>query len=880
MEPPSKKQRLLGSDYQNDLHARRAQNDFRLKSIFESIFEKYGRDFDGIGDEIDMETGEIVVNNGHIQGMTNERDIGDAKHSSEKLGDSDHEDDQLSIDYSAELSAGLGTSMVGDATVVEESEASEQLDFDVDSLMGDVPADSHLNRFGNKSRRATSIPSDDEEDELASSDIERASCNKNRSSAQEHFCPVKDNHTFPDEPALEPVWRAPPLSNMKRQNKKEKNVELTSVDMREHSDDERAGISLWTPEVTFPQRRYKFASLINQRSPSFLCGQEGHADGDSSDSESAPRILVKWTQREDELLTHLKTTTNLSSLAIKAFFPSRQANAIASHWNYMISRGKASPKAKVSRALGTSILVPSLSSRKSPLASHETCTDSHDHDTIWKAQNPQTVQQQIDEEIPEAGSFVQCSSMATEHLRDHLNSQGDVGGDQGKTTVCAVDESNLDSGEVEAHTVYPNRDPISRAGDYGCEVAEFVYQVASNEAYADTDQSYSISKPHGIGDDVSMRQVNSTSKVADQEVGLVSETGYRACVSFPTTPIKTESDSEGAEPYNNGIVSPEIQSQITTALETPSWPKQNTASDSGIQRGESICSTAEDVIQRERTVTEGKRKNRSTDLISTALPKPLDRGRPSVSHKPSIEASRNDLVTRQIVRVVIPLATRSNVITKRIRSPSATTETADPTFIRQLSATAESVFAAPCSSFLHQGNIAICTPTRSTSIAAAESQHAASPAFVLDDKNRSSPGPEIADSQPLSTNPTMPTPALEFGDDVTKPIILDADSPPITMGPSVAPSARKQLKDVTKVIVSGSVSQPSRVSIESVTPAWKQIEEAKESDVVESGSHSLSTTFLAAKSPSKRAKKKTVAGSFHPIWTAVDDHSEDELSYL
>ncbi|KAK3354853.1 hypothetical protein B0H65DRAFT_515007 [Neurospora tetraspora] len=42
---------------------------FKLKSAFESIFEKYGKDFNGVGDEIDLRTGEIVVDNGHIKSL-------------------------------------------------------------------------------------------------------------------------------------------------------------------------------------------------------------------------------------------------------------------------------------------------------------------------------------------------------------------------------------------------------------------------------------------------------------------------------------------------------------------------------------------------------------------------------------------------------------------------------------------------------------------------------------------------------------------------------------------------------------------------------------------------------------------------------------------
>ncbi|KIX01837.1 uncharacterized protein Z518_09564 [Rhinocladiella mackenziei CBS 650.93] len=59
-----------------DLSSLRHQNDNLLKSRFESIFEKYSHDFSGIGDEIDLGTGKIVVNNGHLEGMKNETDLG------------------------------------------------------------------------------------------------------------------------------------------------------------------------------------------------------------------------------------------------------------------------------------------------------------------------------------------------------------------------------------------------------------------------------------------------------------------------------------------------------------------------------------------------------------------------------------------------------------------------------------------------------------------------------------------------------------------------------------------------------------------------------------------------------------------------------------
>ncbi|KAK7430102.1 hypothetical protein QQZ08_003286 [Neonectria magnoliae] len=94
MEPPAKRRRQGPSPLKNNpeptkdanddrpkddghqLAIKRAQADHKLQATFAHIIEKYSQDFDGIGDEIDMETGEIVVNNGHLSGMRHEGDLG------------------------------------------------------------------------------------------------------------------------------------------------------------------------------------------------------------------------------------------------------------------------------------------------------------------------------------------------------------------------------------------------------------------------------------------------------------------------------------------------------------------------------------------------------------------------------------------------------------------------------------------------------------------------------------------------------------------------------------------------------------------------------------------------------------------------------------
>ena len=59
-----------------DLEAARKENEARFSKALGSIFAKYGKDFDDVGDEIDLATGEVVINNGHLQRMQHEQDSG------------------------------------------------------------------------------------------------------------------------------------------------------------------------------------------------------------------------------------------------------------------------------------------------------------------------------------------------------------------------------------------------------------------------------------------------------------------------------------------------------------------------------------------------------------------------------------------------------------------------------------------------------------------------------------------------------------------------------------------------------------------------------------------------------------------------------------
>ena len=89
MEPPPKRGRLAilhPRSHNVQLEKARDRNDLKLKSRFEAIFDKYSFDFSHVGDEIDVFTGQVVVDNGHIASMTNETDAGDLRPTQQTTG--------------------------------------------------------------------------------------------------------------------------------------------------------------------------------------------------------------------------------------------------------------------------------------------------------------------------------------------------------------------------------------------------------------------------------------------------------------------------------------------------------------------------------------------------------------------------------------------------------------------------------------------------------------------------------------------------------------------------------------------------------------------------------------------------------------------------
>lgn len=130
-------------DPHTELQQRRAELDHRLKNTFEDIFAKYERDFDGIGDEIDLATGEIVVNNGHLIEMMDERDAGLRKARRDVVEDSEGPEFSEGEYESLEDEEEDGAANDGEELEEEEDDEDDQQD-EEDTTTGESMDDDDL----------------------------------------------------------------------------------------------------------------------------------------------------------------------------------------------------------------------------------------------------------------------------------------------------------------------------------------------------------------------------------------------------------------------------------------------------------------------------------------------------------------------------------------------------------------------------------------------------------------------------------------------------------------------------------------------------------------------------------------------------------------
>ena len=245
-----------------ELHERRARNDLRLKSAFESIFEKYGKDFSGIADEINLQTGEIVVNRGHLFGMRNETHPGCEEDLYDELNPDEAE--KLNRRDKAD-STSLDPDNAPNESIAGASNACCYSEDEPDSLMGDVDAqlssleaDVNVGKvWGDGHREHLFRPSA----RPAKNELSKLSWKSRLRSRPTAVISLHDQSldpSFDNEQAVEPAWRAPPLPKPVPSVHRAASVLRFNPHQMEH---ERSasppGASLWAPETSrsYPERR-------------------------------------------------------------------------------------------------------------------------------------------------------------------------------------------------------------------------------------------------------------------------------------------------------------------------------------------------------------------------------------------------------------------------------------------------------------------------------------------------------------------------------------------------------------------------------------------------------------------------------------------------
>ena len=307
MERPLKRRRVGLDNADEQLHYRRALNDSRLKASFESIFEKYGKDFSGVGDEIDLESGEIVVNNGHLLSMRDEQDIDGGGNEVDELYGLDDSPRQEKADIYNVEEDGILPEFIGPSLVHDQDEG-EITDEDVDSLMGDIgyldnklvvanPCGfTDIGILGLPHRNAPpSSTRTKQHPELGGSHN-----NIQHQAARQHSV-----YLDPGDLDTDPKWIAPPLPDLPTNTKyKPLQDKIQILTDNTHRSPSPMGESLWaTPEMPALQKHSR----------------------------------RKWLKTDDALLRHLKLSTNLTYREMQHRFPGRASNALQKRWSFINS---------------------------------------------------------------------------------------------------------------------------------------------------------------------------------------------------------------------------------------------------------------------------------------------------------------------------------------------------------------------------------------------------------------------------------------------------------------------------------------------------------------------------------------------------------------
>lgn len=237
MERQNKRPRLSDNNDTDDfdLGEARARNNLKLKSRFESIFEKYGKDFSSMGDEIDLKTGAIVVDNGHLQEMQNEQDVG-------RVEDDPNPDDTRS---SGELEFDwIDSNGVLDDAELQDNEHHNTTNRDSED---DSPISGHSETAGNLESKTTG--SNHEAPNTVNSEM-----NGTHST----------NKFTHDIPPVDPIWQTPNIEGL-LPNRVSKSAPMHTPPDRAMSVSPSNGKSLWAGPWTRAPRKDKGIKRGQQR---------------------------------------------------------------------------------------------------------------------------------------------------------------------------------------------------------------------------------------------------------------------------------------------------------------------------------------------------------------------------------------------------------------------------------------------------------------------------------------------------------------------------------------------------------------------------------------------------------------------------------------
>jgi hypothetical protein len=323
---------VVGTDPDEELEQRRAQLDHKLKSTFEAIFEKYGKDFDGIGDEIDLATGEILVDNGHLAEMQDERDAGDL--SKRVLGAFTDEPEDTA-------DSSMGETEIPDVDDDEDEDEDEDEDGndEEDSTSEDDMVDDDMilrgfakaNRFVQASSQELETLTEPPHQELRYGDDHLPSVKRNslpsRSGILTQFGPQLGqqiveylsqqqvlDQPVADESHIEPAWRVPKITSSRSGKPSSKPLNVLPLPPK-RSPSPEASTSIWAPAGSRGRRSFvRVANEVESKGKGRI--PEKQRDVPAVDLLSAPagfsydhvpesapkRIRKNFTPQDDQIL--------------------------------------------------------------------------------------------------------------------------------------------------------------------------------------------------------------------------------------------------------------------------------------------------------------------------------------------------------------------------------------------------------------------------------------------------------------------------------------------------------------------------------------------------------------------------------------------------